>query len=86
MSTTPQQLELDFETERLMDPFYEDGPVSITDIPTKYQSFNRVNWFRLEQMIERWPAMRKSWEAFIIDYNMCLSTLEAEELNDDIPF
>ena len=86
MSTTPQQLELDFETECPMDPFYDDGPVSITDIPAEYQSFNRVNWFRLEQMIERWPAMRKSWEAFIIDYHMCLSTLEAEELNDDIPF
>ena len=65
---------------------YDDGPVDINDIPKDYQTFNKVSWYRLKQMIERWPAMRKSWEAFIVDYHMCDATLRSEELNDDIPF
>ena len=67
---------------------YDDSPITIEDIPLYDQNFNRVHWWRLKQMIERWPAMKKSWEHFIIDYNMCLATMLAEEKaeEDDIPF
>jgi len=89
MSQTPQldlttQLDIDLDSEWPIE-LYNDGPVTIRDIPLEYQTFDRVNWIRLKQMIDRWPAMRKSWEAFIIDYHICLSTLEAED-DDDIPF
>lgn len=65
---------------------YDDGPVTIDDYIVEYKTFEQVSWWRLKQMLERWPAMRKSWEAFIIDYNVCLAALRAEEKNDDIPF
>ena len=65
---------------------YDDGPITIDDPIVKYKTFSQVNWIRLRTMIERWPAMRKSWEAFIIDYNVCLATLNEEEQDDDIPF
>lgn len=65
---------------------YDDGPVDMDYVPEEYRTFERISWYRLKQMIERWPAMRKSWEAFIIDYHMCLSTLQEEEEKDDIPF
>ena len=67
-------------------PMYDDGPVSIDDVPDYYKNWNRVDYFTLKRMIERWPAMRKSWENFIIDYYTCLGTLESEEADDDIPF
>jgi hypothetical protein len=65
---------------------YDDGPVTIDDYIVEYKTFEQVSWWRLKQMLERWPAMRKSWEAFIIDYNVCLATLRSEETDDDIPF
>ena len=65
---------------------YDDGPVTIDDPMIRYKTFNDVSWTRLKEMIERWPAMRKSWEAFIIDYNLCLSHQLSEEETDDIPF
>ena len=65
---------------------YDDGPITIDDPIVKYKTFSQVSWSRLRTMIERWPAMRKSWEAFIIDYNVCLATLYEEEQDDDIPF
>ncbi len=65
---------------------YDDGPITIDDPIVHYKTFNSVNWYRLKEMIERWPTMRKSWEAFIIDYNVCLSQLTAEDKQDDIPF
>ena len=69
-----------------MSDYYDDGPITIDDLFVQYKTFDNVSWFRLKQMIERWPAMRKSWEAFIIDYNVCDATIRAEETNDDIPF
>ena len=36
-------------------------------------------------MVEKYPALRKSWEAFIIDYNVCLANEWSNE-QDDIPF
>jgi len=51
-----------------------------------HKTFDQVSWLRLKEMIERWPAMRKSWEAFIIDYNICLAHIYSEEDTDDIPF
>ena len=69
-----------------MRELYDDGPITIDDIPFDHQCFNKVSQWRLKQMIKRWPAMQKSWEAFIIDYHVCLSTLQEEENKDDIPF
>jgi hypothetical protein len=66
--------------------YYDDGPITINDPFVQYKTFDQVSWYRLKEMIERWPAMRKSWETFIIDYNVCLSTLRSEEVTDDIPF
>ena len=86
MYRTHKQLELEFEEEWPVSDYYDDGPVSIDDPIVEYKTFEQVSWWRLKQMIERWPAMRKSWEAFIIDYNVCLATLRSEEENDDIPF
>ena len=88
MSKTTQldsksQDSFDYNTEW---PMYDDGPVTIDDPIVEYKTFEQVSWWRLKQMLERWPAMRKSWEAFIIDYNVCLATLRTEDDNDDIPF
>lgn len=47
---------------------YDDGPVTIDDPIVEYKTFEQVSWWRLKQMLERWPAMHKSWQAFIIDY------------------
>lgn len=86
MYRTHKQLELDFEEEWPVRDYYDDGPVTIDDI-VEYKTFEQVSWWRLKQMLERWPAIRKSWEAFIIDYNVCLATLrEEDEDEDDIPF
>lgn len=65
---------------------YDDGPITIDDPIVFYKTFNQVSWTRLKQMIERFPAMKKSWESFIIDYNVCLATITEEEKYDDIPF
>jgi hypothetical protein len=65
---------------------YDDGPIIIDDPIVHYKTFDQVSWYRLKQMIERWPAMRKSWESFIIDYNVCLATITVEEKDDDLPF
>jgi len=81
-----EQLELDFEEEWPVRDYYDDGPVTIDDYIVEYKTFEQVSWRRLKQMLERWPAMRKSWEAFIIDYNVCLASLREEEDKDDIPF
>lgn len=79
------QPNIDYDTEWPM-LNYDDGPVNINDPVVEYKTFEQVSWWRLKQMLERWPAMHKSWEAFIIDYNVCLATLRTEEDNDDIPF
>ena len=81
--TTQQSFDYDTEWPMLN---YDDGPVTIDDPVVEYKTFEQVSWLRLKQMLERWPAMHKSWEAFIIDYNVCLATLRSEEENDDIPF
>ena len=81
--TTQQSFDYDTEWPMLN---YDDGPVTIDDPVVEYKTFEQVSWWRLKQMIERWPAMHKSWKAFIIDYNVCLATLRSEEENDDIPF
>jgi hypothetical protein len=68
-------------------PDYDDGPITIDHPIVCYKRFDQVSWYRLKQMIERWPTMRKSWEAFIIDYNVCLAAItEEEKKDDDIPF
>ena len=90
MSQTTQsdlttQQNFDYDTEWPMAD-YDDGPVTIDDPIVEYKTFEQVSWWRLKQMIERWPAMRKSWEAFIIDYNVCLATLREEDKDNDIPF
>ena len=84
-SDSKSQDSFNYDTEWPMSD-YDDGPVTIDDYVVEYKTFEQVSWWRLKQMLERWPAMRKSWEAFIIDYNVCLATLRAEEDNDDIPF
>ena len=81
-----EQLELEFEEEWPVRDYYDDGPVTIDDPIVEYRTFEQVSWWRVKQMIERWPAMRKSWEAFIIDYNVCLATLREEDKDNDIPF
>lgn len=79
--------EFDLNEEWPLDDYYDDGPITIDDPIVQYKTFDQVSWYRLKPMIERWPAMRKSWEAFIIDYNMCLAALRSEETSDDdIPF
>ena len=79
------QQNFDYDTEWPMSD-YDDGPITVDDPIVEYKTFEQVSWWRLKQMIERWPAMHKSWEAFIIDYNVCLAILRSEEENDDIPF
>ena len=81
MSNSIEQFDLNAEW-----PLYNDGPITIDDPIVAYKTFNEVSWIRLKEMTERWPAMRKSWEAFIIDYNVCLSQIRSEESFDDIPF
>ena len=81
--TTQQSFDYDTEWPMLN---YDDGPVTIDDPVVEYKTFEQVSWWRLKQMIERWPAMHKSWQAFIIDYNVCLATLRSEEENDDVQF
>lgn len=65
---------------------YDDGPVTINDPIVAYKTFRQVSHHRLVQMCEKYPALRKSWEGFIIDYNVCLSQEISEEQDDDIPF
>lgn len=67
---------------------YDDGSVTIDYVPPNRRNFNAVSYSRLDQMIERFPAMKNSWEAFIIDYHMCLATIleEEKDQDDDIPF
>jgi hypothetical protein len=81
MSNSIEQFDLNEEW-----PVYDDGPITIDDPIVAYKTFNEVSWIRLKEMTERWPAIRKSWEAFIIDYNVCLSQIHSEESLDDIPF
>lgn len=63
---------------------YDDGPVTIDDPIVAYKTFNKVSWWRLKDMVKKYPTLQKSWEAFIIDYNVCLSNEIDDE--DDIPF
>ena len=79
------QQNFDYDTEWPMSD-YDDGPITVDDPIVELKTFEQVSWWRLKQMVERWPAMHKSWQAFIIDYNVCLATLRSEEDNDDIPF
>jgi len=75
------------ELERAVWPeseLYDDGPVTIDDPIVAYKTFNKVSWWRLKDMVKKYPTLQKSWEAFIIDYNVCLSN-EIDE-KDDIPF
>jgi hypothetical protein len=64
------------ELEKVIWPeseLYDDGPITIDDPIIAYKSFRQVSHYRLKEMCEKYPALRKSWEAFIIDYNVCLS-------------
>lgn len=72
------------ELEKAFSDSYDDGPITIEDPIVAYKTFRQVSHHRLVQMCEKYPALRKSWEGFIIDYNVCLSN----EINyeDDIPF
>jgi len=74
------------EEEWPLSDYYDDGPITIDDPIVHYKTFDAVSWYRLKQMIERYPTMRKSWESFIIDYNVCLAAIRQEEIHDDIPF
>ncbi len=85
MQESFEELKVDYDTEWPVCD-YDDGPITINDPIVQYKTFEQVSWYNLKQMIERWPTMRKSWEAFIIDYNVCLATIREEENNDDIPF
>ena len=85
MQYSSQESQVNFDEEWPLSD-YDDGPITIDDPIVQYKTFDNVSWYRLKQMIERWPAMRKSWESFIIDYNVCLATIRSEEDNDDIPF
>ena len=70
---------------------YDDGPVSIDDIFTQedqqkiVRRLNEISAWRLQEMIVKYPTLKKSWESFLIDYHICLSNEPAEE-HDDIPF
>ena len=86
MQDLDEELRINMEEEWPESDYYDDGPFTINDPVVQYKTFDQVSWYRLKQMIERWPAMRKSWESFIIDYNVCLATIRSEEDNDDIPF
>ena len=85
MQKSTEEFDVNYEIEW---PGCDDGPITIDDPIVCYKRFDQVSWYRLQQMIKRWPAMRKSWEAFIIDYNVCLATITEEEkhADDDIPF
>jgi hypothetical protein len=67
-----------------MDDLYDDGPITIVDTIVAYKTFNQVSWYRLKDMVKKYPTLQKSWEAFIIDYNVCLANELRDE--DDIPF
>jgi hypothetical protein len=72
------------ELDKVFSDLYDDGPVTIDDPIVAYKTFRQVNHHRLVQMCEKYPALRKSWEGFIIDYNVCLSN--EIDYEDDIPF
>jgi hypothetical protein len=75
------------ELEKVIWPeseLYDDGPITIDDPIIAHKTFHQVSHYRLKEMCAKYPALRKSWEAFIIDYNVCLSN-EIDE-DDDIPF
>jgi hypothetical protein len=78
MSDSIEQIDLNVEWQ------YDDSPITIDDPIVAYKTFNKVSWWQLKDMIKKYPALQKSWEAFIIDYNVCLAN-EQEEY-DDIPF
>jgi len=78
MPESIEQIDLDEE-------WYEDGPITIDDPIVRYKTFNNVSWFRLKDMVEKYPALQNSWKAFIIDYNVCLANEWSNE-QDDIPF
>jgi len=67
-----------------MDDLYDDGPITIDDPIVAYKTFNHVSWYRLTDMVKKYPTLQKSWEAFIIDYNVCLANEIRDD--DDIPF
>jgi len=70
---------------------YDDGPVSIDDIFTQedqqkiVRRLNEISAWKLQEMISKYPTLKKSWESFLIDYHICLSNEPPEE-HDDIPF
>jgi hypothetical protein len=70
---------------------YDDGPVSIDDIFTQedqqkiVRRLNEISAWKLQEMIVKYPTLKKSWESFLIDYHICLSNEPPEE-HDDIPF
>jgi hypothetical protein len=74
-----------------MEDLYDDGPVSIDDIFTQedqqkiVRRLNEISAWRLQEMISKYPTLKKSWESFLIDYHICLSNEPPEE-HDDIPF
>jgi hypothetical protein len=74
-----------------MEDLYDDGPISIDDIFTQedqqkiVRRLNEISAWRLQEMISKYPTLKKSWESFLIDYHICLSNEPPEE-HDDIPF
>jgi hypothetical protein len=70
---------------------YDDGPVSIDDLFTQedqqkiVRRLNEISAWKLQEMIVKYPTLKKSWESFLIDYHICLSNEPVEE-HDDIPF
>ena len=43
-----------------------------------YRELNKINAYQLYVMLEQYPALRNSWDAFITDYKLCLSTIDKE--------
>lgn len=43
-----------------------------------HRELNKINAYQLYIMLEQYPALRNSWDAFITDYKLCLSTIDKE--------
>ena len=63
---------------------YDDGPITIDDQMVVVKTLNGISAWRLAEMINKYPTLKKSWESFLIDYNVCFSN--EQEVDDDIPF
>lgn len=43
-----------------------------------YRELNKINAYQLYIMLEQYPALRTSWDAFITDYKLCLPNINKE--------